>query len=100
MKQLTEFKNVPQDGEVKAAMQLPHPGDAHLWDVLVKMSDTKWVIWTYNDQTAGYGQGHYFVRPLDAAQSEFYPLQLEAYATFALTVSRRVTMQTGQRLVA
>jgi hypothetical protein len=98
MTTLTDFTKVPQCGEVKAAAQFPHPADAHLWDVLVKLEDAKWVIWTYNDEVGGYGTGHYLVRAPGSSAEDCFALRMEAYAAFALTCSRRVYMQTAQKV--
>lgn len=46
-------------GEVIGAIQYTHPSDSHLFTVLVEESDG-FCVWTYNSETGGFTNGHYF----------------------------------------
>jgi hypothetical protein len=66
-------------GRLHAIAQYTHPLDAHLFVVLIKLEEDKYVTWMYNADDGGFYGGHYFHRneatgggdPLKLAMSDF-----------------------------
>jgi hypothetical protein len=63
---MVKFEKVPSGGTVLGAMQFPHPGDTHLWVVLVQLGEEEYCVWTCNTQTMGYSSGDYFTFPMNS----------------------------------
>ena len=81
-------------GPVLACVQFPHPGDKHLFSVLVQLDE--YVVWDFNAEAEGFYNGHYFgcigFDPTTACGSMTYKCKQAAYKEFAERIRRHAEM--------